>query len=226
MIAQIREHQAHHAGTSRLPALQGSERASSAPSLVQPARPAAPGCDPPWTPFKSCVTITTERFGSSAMRLACSAPRDRSGNTMRPWARPRRSRPRHPQAHRRWRRAARSPPDRSPGRLFPCRRGLRFSSTALVCLRDGTTRQARGQRNVLPAFSDGMRLARLEDEAHVVRRVLDSALRPACTICTCPSSGWSPESTPRAPDRQYSSVDFPRSAGAQCPPSRRTRRAN
>ena len=48
------------------------------------------------------------------------------------------------------------------------------------------------------------------------RRVLDSALRPACTICV-PIIWMEPESAASNPDRQYSSVDFPDPLGPTMP---------
>ena len=109
--------------------------------------------------------------------------------------------------------------------LSPAVEAYAFQHRARLRLRDGTARQARGQRHVLPALSDGMRLYDWKMKPTWSRRVLDSALRPACTICA-PIIWMEPESAASNPDRQYSSVDFPDPLGPRCPPSRRTRRAN
>ena len=193
----------------RLPTLQGSERASSALALEQPVRPAAPGCDPPWMRLPNRASPSPPNVsGRRRCAAACSAPHGRSGNPTRPWVRPRRSRPRRPQARAMATRCC-SPPDRSPGRLFPLPSRPTLFSTALVCaFVMGRPARRAGSDTFSPALSDGMRLYDWKMKPTWSRRVLDSALRPACTICA-PIIWMEPESAASNPDRQYSSVDFP-----------------
>ena len=110
-----------------------------------------------------------------------------------------------------------SPPDRSPGRLFPLPSRPTLFSTALVCaFVIGRPARRAGSETFSPALSDGMRLYDWKMKPTWSRRVLDSALRPACTICV-PIIWMEPESAASNPDRQYSSVDFPDPLGPTMP---------